>query len=373
MKPSLAARAIVSGCISAAVLLAPMLSFAAETAQEERSRKEGEIPKCPKKYGTIAVVEPEHNWWQEYGLGSPAALIKVYVNQSGCFTLLDRGKGMAAAKAERELASSGELRGGSGIGKGQVKAADYVLVPDLISQNRNAGGNRIGGILGGLLPGAAGAVLGGISLKKKTADVVLTVTDVRSSEQLALSEGHSTKTDLGWGAGGGMFGGGVFAAGGATGYADTEIGDDGQARSYVCNLRAQRSGRARPRSRHDALSDRAEAGHDVGGRGRTRQQGLGVVGAVPAVQVTAAALAAGCRLHLPMQKPAKIRPSSSSLVKRPVISPSSSCASRNSSATSSRPAPDSSCDKAEPIAARVLPSASRWRRRALKVPPSRGA
>jgi curli biogenesis system outer membrane secretion channel CsgG len=224
MKPSLAARAIVSGCISAAVLLAPMLSSAAETAQEERSRKEADIPKCPKKYGTLAVVEPEHNWWQEYGLGSPAALIKVYVNQSGCFTLVDRGKGMAAAKAERELASSGELRGGSGIGKGQVKAADYVLVPDLISQNRNAGGNRIGGILGGLLPGAAGAVLGGISLKKKTADVVLTVTDVRSSEQLALSEGHSTKTDLGWGAGGGMFGGGVFAAGGATGYADTEIG-----------------------------------------------------------------------------------------------------------------------------------------------------
>lgn len=224
MQASLAARALVMGSVCAVVLLAPMLSSAAETAQQERSKKEAEIPKCPKKYGTLAVVEPEHNWWQEYGLGSPAALIKVYVNQSGCFTLVDRGKGMAAAKAERELASGGELRGGSNIGKGQVKAADYVLVPDLISQNRNAGGNRIGGILGGLLPGAAGAVLGGISLKKKTADVVLTVTDVRSSEQLALSEGHSTKTDLGWGAGGGLFGGGAFAAGGASGYADTEIG-----------------------------------------------------------------------------------------------------------------------------------------------------
>jgi curli biogenesis system outer membrane secretion channel CsgG len=131
---------------------------------------------------------------------------------------------MAAAQAERALASGGELRGGSNLGKGQVKAADYVLVPDLVSQNKNAGGNRVGGILGGFVPGIAGAVLGGISLKKKTADVVLTVTDVRSSEQVALSQGHSTKTDLGWGAGGGFFAGGAFAAGGATGYSDTEIG-----------------------------------------------------------------------------------------------------------------------------------------------------
>ena len=215
-------RVALCGCLSAAFAATP--SMAAQTAQQERSQKEAEIPTCAKKYGAIAIVEPERNWWQEYGLGSPEALLKVFVSKSGCFTLVDRGKGMAAAQAERALASSGELRGRSNVGKGQVKAADYVLVPDLISQNRNAGGNKVGGILGGLLPGAAGAVLGGISIKKKTADVVLTVTDVRSSEQVALVEGHSTKTDLGWGAGGGLFGGGAFAAGGATGYADTEIG-----------------------------------------------------------------------------------------------------------------------------------------------------
>ena len=217
-------RVAVGGCVCSVALLAPLSAACAETAQEQRARQEAQIPKCAKKYGTLAVVEPERNWWTEVGLGSPAALIKVYVNQSGCFTLLDRGKGMAAAQAERALASSGELRGGSNLGKGQVKAADYVLVPDLVSKNNNSGGNRIGGILGGLIPGGAGALLGGISLKKKTADVVLTVTDVRSSEQVAMSEGHSTKTDLGWGAGGGFFAGGAFAAGGASGYSDTEIG-----------------------------------------------------------------------------------------------------------------------------------------------------
>lgn len=182
-----------------------------------------QIPTCDKKIGTLAVTEPENKWWVQYQLESPEALIKVFVSQSKCFTLLDRGKGLAAAEKERALASSGEMRGGSNIGKGQMKAADYVLVPDLVSKNRNSGGTRIGGMLGGMLGGVAGAALGGISLKSKTADVVLTLTDVRSTEQVALEEGHAKKTDLGWGAGGGAFFGG-FAAAGASSYANTEIG-----------------------------------------------------------------------------------------------------------------------------------------------------
>jgi len=65
--------------------------------------------------------------------------------------------------------------------------------------------------------------VGGVSLKSKTADVVLTVTDVRSTEQVAMQQGHAKKTDIGWGGGGGgLFG--AFAAAGASGYANTEIG-----------------------------------------------------------------------------------------------------------------------------------------------------
>ena len=219
-------------CAVAAAAVVTMLTSTAAagifdkkpTAQEQRAAKTAEIPVCPKKLGTLAVVEPERNWWQEAGLGSPEALIKMFVNKSKCFTLVDRGKGMAAAQAERALASSGELRGKSNVGKGQVRAADYVLVPDLVSRNNNAGGNRVGALLGGLVGGGVGALVGGINLKKKTADVMLTVTDVRSSEQKAMTEGHAEKKDLGWGAGGGFFSGGGFAAAGASGYSDTEIG-----------------------------------------------------------------------------------------------------------------------------------------------------
>ena len=185
-----------------------------------------QMPHCNSRIGTLAVQEPQtgNQWWTQMNLESPAALIKVYVSQSGCFTLVDRGKGLQAAQAERELAGEGEMRQGSNVGKGQMKAADYVLVPDIANSNANAGGNRIGGILGGFLPHGVGAVVGGISISKKTADVVLTLPDIRSTEQVALEQGHADKTDVGWaGGGGGGFWGG-FAAGGASGYANTEIG-----------------------------------------------------------------------------------------------------------------------------------------------------
>jgi hypothetical protein len=182
-----------------------------------------EIPTCDKKIGTLAVTEPQNQWWLQYNLESPEALIKVYVAKSKCFTLVDRGKGLALAQNERAMASSGEMRGGSNIGKGQMKAADYVLVPDVATKNNDSSGKRIGGMLGGLLPGVAGIVAGGVSMKSKTADVVLTLTDVRSTEQVALEQGHYKKTDIGWaGGGGGFFG--AFAAAGASSYANTEIG-----------------------------------------------------------------------------------------------------------------------------------------------------
>lgn len=206
-----------------ALLLSGTLLAAA--ASPALAQSASDVPVCARNLGTIAVVEPTgQNWWTGQDLPSPAALIKVYVNRSRCFTLVDRGTGMQAMQAERALAGSGELRGGSNIGKGQIRAADYLLVPDVVSQNRNAGGTNIGGLLGGLLGNhRAAAVVGGVNLKRSTADVVLTVTDARSSEQVAMTEGHATRTDVGWRGGGGGIGG-ALVAGGASGYANTEIG-----------------------------------------------------------------------------------------------------------------------------------------------------
>lgn len=224
MRTELSLRAFAISAMALGMMLPAISSAYGETAQEQRQQREAELPRCTHRLGTLAVVEPETNWWTQYGLGSPEALLKVFAMRSGCFGLVDRGKGMAAIQAERALASGGDLRQGSNMGKGQIKAADYVLVPDLVSKNNNSGGMNIGGILGGFIGGPVGGLVGGININKKTADVVLTVTDVRSSEQVAMEEGHSTKSDLSWGGGGGVFGWGGFGAAGATGYADTEIG-----------------------------------------------------------------------------------------------------------------------------------------------------
>ena len=219
--------ALAAASLGVALVLAAAPALAQrQSAQDQRKAQVAQIPTCARSLGSISVIEPEDatNWWSGQQLPAPSKLIKVFVNKSRCFTLVDRGAGLDAGMRERALASSGELRGRSNVGKGQIKAADYVLVPDLISQNSNAGGNALGGLLGGLVGGNAGALIGGLNFKKKTADVVLTVTDVRSTEQVAMAEGNAKKTDIGWGAGGGLFGGSGLGAAGVSGYANTELG-----------------------------------------------------------------------------------------------------------------------------------------------------
>ena len=199
-------------------------SASAESIRDKTARKEAEIPTCSHKLGTLAVHEPENNWWQGLGLESPEALIKVFVMKSGCFKLVDRGKGLAAVQQERELAGGGELQQGSNMGKGQIKAADYVLIPDIVSKNDNSGGTNIGGLLGGFVGGGAGALLSGLSVSSKTADVVLTITNVRTTEQEAMEQGHASKSDVGFGVAGGWGNWGGYGGAGISSYSNTGIG-----------------------------------------------------------------------------------------------------------------------------------------------------
>jgi curli biogenesis system outer membrane secretion channel CsgG len=217
MTGKLFSRALLTG-------VAALLSVSAATSVSAQEANPNDVFRCASPIGILSVAEPQTQWWRDYNLGSPEALIKVFVARSGCFSLVDRGRGLDAAQQERELASGGQLRVGSNVGAGQVVAADYVLVPDLVSSNDNARGRNIGGLLGGLVGGGAGAIIAGINIRDMTADVTLALTDVRSTLQLATIEGHADKTNIGFGAGGGIFAGGGFGALGATGYDNTEIG-----------------------------------------------------------------------------------------------------------------------------------------------------
>jgi curli biogenesis system outer membrane secretion channel CsgG len=221
-------RLITAALVSASLLAtaAPVLAKESVSSGKQAQRKgEAEIPVCTKRLGTIAIVEPETKWWSELGLASPEAVIKLFVAKSGCFGLVDRGGGLAARAVERALGDSGELQRGSNIGKRQVKAADYVIVPDIISKNSNSGGGGLAGGLAGALGGRVfGGLIGGLRVSKKEASISLSLVNVRTTEIEALTEGYARKSDVGFGGGaGGWFGGGLAGVGGSS-YQNTEIG-----------------------------------------------------------------------------------------------------------------------------------------------------
>ena len=226
--------ALIGAAAAAAVFLSTPAFAQKQTApssgRKDQAQGMAEIPVCTRKLGALAIVEPDNQWWREFNLGSPEAILRVFVQRSGCFTLVNRGRSMQSRAMERALADQGELQGGSNLGKGQVQVADYFLEPNIVSANRNSGGGGVGaaaGALGGLFGGAGrviGGLAGGINVKKGEANVTLSVVNARTTVEEALTEGYFRKRDLGFALGGGAGWWGGFAAAGGHGYENTEIG-----------------------------------------------------------------------------------------------------------------------------------------------------
>ncbi|HAD84647.1 MAG TPA: curli production assembly/transport component csgg, partial [Brevundimonas sp.] len=131
-------------------------------AQRTQDAQMAQIPRCSASLGSITIADGQSDYWRELQLSPPQSLLRVVIQRSGCFTLVDRGTGMSVAQRERELAAGGDLQRGSNVGGGQVGAADYVLVGEIASQNDNTGGNALAGLAGAALGGRAGAIVGGM-------------------------------------------------------------------------------------------------------------------------------------------------------------------------------------------------------------------
>lgn len=195
-------------------VIASVIVFRPLSAQDKMVET---IPRCATPVGVVAVEEPKSaNWWQALGLGSPEAVIKVYIAESGCFTLVDRGRGLDRAREERELAGD--------TTRADIVRAEYSLIPDLVTSNQNARRRGFGSILGGVVSNALTGGLVTISRDTKTADVTLTLTSATSTQILAVLQGHAEKTNTSFDLFGGGIGGGLLGIGGIQGYADTEIG-----------------------------------------------------------------------------------------------------------------------------------------------------
>ncbi len=215
----------------AAVALAALTTVAAAAPAEAQARRSNaqqtqdaqmaQIPRCRESLGSITIADGQSDYWRDLQLSPPQSLLRVVIQRSGCFTLVDRGTGMSVAQRERELAAGGDLQRGSNVGGGQVRAADYVLVGEIASQNANTGGNALAGLAGAALGGRAGALVGGLRTRNMEANTVLSLTNVRTSETQLVTEGYASKRDMSWGVGAAGFG--VGALGGGS-YENTEIG-----------------------------------------------------------------------------------------------------------------------------------------------------
>ena len=194
----------VAAAAALAAFGAAVPAFAKEVENVKGSSKNAEIPVCSKVLGTVAIVDGDGRGWEAYQVGAPSTLLKVFVNRSGCFKVVNRGAGMDAIQKEKALAGGGDLQRGSNEGKGQIKTADWLLVADVAGQNQNSGGNALGGLIGGALGGSKwGALAGGIKTSKVEAQTVLSLVNTRTSEEEYNIEGFAKKQDVSFGLGGG--------------------------------------------------------------------------------------------------------------------------------------------------------------------------
>ena len=176
---------------------------------ENAANANSQLQRCAKPVGTIGVIEDtEQDWYRvlttQYQLPPTTPLIRLMIQQSNCFVVVDRGRGLQAAQSERALEQSGELRKKSSFGKGQMVSADYSLTPT-ITFSQETGGGGFGAVLGMFSP-VAGAIAGG--MKTTQAGTTLILVDNRSGVQIAIAEGAASNTDFSFfGAIGGRSGG----------------------------------------------------------------------------------------------------------------------------------------------------------------------
>ncbi len=197
----------------------------ATNTQKMQTNAMADVPRCTRKLGTLSITNGDDpRGWNQYNLAPPAKLLRSIVQKSGCFNLVDRGAGLNAAVTERDIGAGLGMQRGANVGQGQVKAADYVLVAEVQAANGNAGGSALAGIAGGLIGGTAGGLIGGIKTRKLEANTVLSLTNVRTTETIAVTDGYAVKNDLGWSAGGAAGGFGGFGGAVGGGYEDTDTG-----------------------------------------------------------------------------------------------------------------------------------------------------
>ena len=178
-----------------------------------------QLEKCGQTLGTMAMQEDVNAPWfvelRGHQLGSTLPVLRLMIQQSNCFVIVERGAAMSNMMRERAISQSGEGRAGSNMGGGQMVAADYTMSPS-IQFSAKTGGAAAG--LATRVFGGLGTLAGGLSTNE--AATTLLLIDNRSGVQISAAEGTAKNMDFN--VFGGAFGG--LTAAGAGGYSSTPQG-----------------------------------------------------------------------------------------------------------------------------------------------------
>lgn len=141
------------------------------------SQKESQLATCEKPLGTASLVEPDATAMaslQAMGLQSPTPALRIMLMQSNCFRVIDQ-----AAVANRRQAN-----------------VQWLITPNIIMSNPDAGGFNTGGLIGGLTRAPFLSSVAG-NVKSKEAETALFVTNARTGEQLFAAQGKAKAIDFG--------------------------------------------------------------------------------------------------------------------------------------------------------------------------------
>src|SRR5262245_11803591 len=117
------------------VMAFALVSISTAAILQAQVGKAPAVERCEKTIGTMAVNEPSAQVMSsmgQYGLKSPSDLLRMMIEDSQCFVVVERGAAMAAMQKERDMARQGDLTKNANVGRGQMQAADYVLTPSVV-------------------------------------------------------------------------------------------------------------------------------------------------------------------------------------------------------------------------------------------------
>jgi curli biogenesis system outer membrane secretion channel CsgG len=184
-----------------------------------------QLVKCEAPIAMVAVNENPRGY--AYATGgkypnlpeSPVPLVRLMLQQTGCFRVVDRFMGLDATRREIDLQNEGLTRKDTTVKpRGKVLESQYAVTPNLVFSETNAG-TAIGGVVSHIpkVGQYAGALSG---LKFAEAQVTMFVTDNETTEQIIAAEGSARATDIGLG---GLMIGKLGGAGGL-GWSNTNEG-----------------------------------------------------------------------------------------------------------------------------------------------------